>query len=436
MNDVNPQAKELNDIIIAENNNIFEMLSPRGKAIYFPKKGIISQSADANGKEINATIGMALDDDGEPLILSFLKNYINLSNPSDGFTYAGSFGDINLRKNWAEQIRKKNPSINKEISLPIVTNALTHGLSIFGYLFMNINDVIISPDLYWGNYRLIFQTAYGAKIQTFETFKDNSSFNIEGFEKLISSQTSDKITILLNFPNNPTGYTPTYKEAMKINDIIIKTAEKGKKVIVVCDDAYFGLGFEEGIIKESPFAMLCQAHKNILCVKIDGPTKEDYVWGFRVGFITYGIKDGTKALYGALENKTGGAVRGNISNASNLSQNLLLQAYKNPLYDKEKESKFNILKNRYLEVTSILKENKNYFEAFEPLPFNSGYFMCIRLKNADAEEVRQILLKKYSIGLIALGKDIIRVAFSATPTKVLRKLFDGLYKAALEVSKK
>jgi hypothetical protein len=39
---------------------------------------------------------------------------------------------------------------------------------------------------------------------------------------------------------------------------------------------------------------LCDAHPNILAVKLDGPTKEDYVWGFRVGFLTFGIRDATQ----------------------------------------------------------------------------------------------------------------------------------------------
>ena len=36
--------------------------------------------------------------------------------------------------------------------------------------------------------------------------------------------------------------------------------------------------------------MLVDLHPNVLGIKLDGATKEDYVWGFRVGFITFGFK--------------------------------------------------------------------------------------------------------------------------------------------------
>ncbi len=55
-------------------------------------------------------------------------------------------------------IFKKNPSLSNEISLPVVSNGITHGLSIFGYLF--IDDEIIIPEPYWGNYNLVFKNGH------------------------------------------------------------------------------------------------------------------------------------------------------------------------------------------------------------------------------------------------------------------------------------
>jgi len=57
------------------------------------------------------------------------------------------------------------------------------------------------------------------------------------------------------------------------------------------------------------FTQLAHAHENLLAVKMDGITKEEFAWGFRVGFVTYGIKGGGTELYKALEDKTAGAVR-------------------------------------------------------------------------------------------------------------------------------
>jgi hypothetical protein len=63
------------------------------------------------------------------------------------------------------------------------------------------------------------------------------------------------------------------------------------------------------------------------------------------------------------------------------------------------------------------------------LPFNSGYFMCIRLKHGTAEPVRQRLLSAYSTGIIAQG-DVIRIAFSAIPFDKLELLFSNVFSAA------
>lgn len=171
-----------------------------------------------------------------------------------------------------------------------------------------------------------------------------------------------------------------------------------------------------------------------MAVKIDGPTKEDYVWGFRVGFLTYGIKGGNHELYGALESKTAGAIRGNISNAANISQSLLLAAYTSPDYEAQKAAKYKIMKERYDAVKKVLK-NEDYKTYFTALPYNSGYFMCIKLAEGfDAEKLRKILIEKYSIGVISLG-NLLRIAYAAVAAKDIEELFEGIYNACKEYQK-
>ncbi|MBN2144096.1 MAG: aminotransferase class I/II-fold pyridoxal phosphate-dependent enzyme, partial [Candidatus Aureabacteria bacterium] len=262
----NPQADELNQILFRNNPAIPEMLSKKGKRIYFPQKGILAQSADAKGKDINVTIGIAHEEDNSPMIFPTLAKMVPLPL-SEAFTYAPSYGKPEMRKMWLEKMRVKNPSLKDcTISLPVVTCALTHGLSLCGYLFLDERDVLISPDLFWENYRLIFENAYGAKIKTFPAFTRQGHFNVKGLQKQIQQQKSKKIVIILNFPNNPTGYTVTVSEAQEIVNLVTEEAKKGKKLVVLIDDAYFGLVYEEGIIQESIFCSLCNAHKNILAV--------------------------------------------------------------------------------------------------------------------------------------------------------------------------
>lgn len=423
---MNPIAKELNEIIRAGNEYVFGMLSDVGKNLFFPK-GILSQSAEAREKahRFNATIGMATEK-GKTMHLPSVMAMVQGLAPEEALTYAPSFGIMPLRQSWKDLIFEKNPSLKgKGISLPIVTNAITHGLSVVSDMWVDPGDVIVLPDKIWGNYNLIFSVRRGARIAQYPLF-DESKFNINAFEDCIKaeSESREKIIVILNFPNNPTGYTVSPEEADGIVDVLSNEAAKGTNVLAVTDDAYFGLFYGEEALKESIFAKLINRHPRLLAIKLDGATKENFVWGLRVGFVTYGADfGGDSKPYDALERKTAGAVRGSISNASHLSQQILLKSVHSESYRAEKQEKFEIMKDRADEVKKVLSEPQ-YQNAWEVYPFNSGYFMCLKLKTVEAERLRVHLLERYGVGVISLGKTDLRVAFSCLEKEDVKEFFD------------
>jgi aspartate/methionine/tyrosine aminotransferase len=425
------QASDLNEIIKKSSPAVYDMLSTKGKEIFFPKKGILSQSAEAKGKKINATIGEAVENDKTPMRLSAIAENISLS-PASVFPYAPSPGKPDLRKKWREMLAEKNPLLKgKNYSLPLVSCGLTHGLSILGFMFAEPGDNIILPDYYWENYNLLFSNWHGASIDTFNLFK-NDAFDVASLKSSLEKGGIGKKILLLTFPNNPTGYTPTVSEMKEIVAVLNESAQKGNKIVVMIDDSYFGLVYREGVEKSSLFSYIVDLHENVLAAKVDGATKEDYVWGFRVGFITFGIKGATPELYSALEAKAAGAIRGNISNVSNLTQSLLLKAFESADYWKQKAEKFTILKSRCDKVVEVLAAHPEYNECFTALPFNSGYFMCVRIHGADAEVVRKVLLDDFSTGVISFN-DVLRVAFSSVDAALIPELFDNIYKACKKV---
>ncbi len=426
MGDYNPLAESLNRDLRDGAPQIFEMLSERGKAIYFPFKGILGQSAEAKGAAINATLGTAFEDDGSPLTLECLEALVRV--PPESFLYAPSFGLPKLREEWRRLLTVKNPGLaGKTYSLPVVTAALTHGLSVAGYLFLDPGDEVILHDLYWDNYELTFAETYGARLVFYNTFL-NGGYDISAFSRALNAGKPGKRFVLLNFPNNPAGYTVTEKEAAALLTEMRRSAEAGNRVIVALDDAYFGLVYDEGIAKESLFASLVDLHPNVLGVKLDGPTKEDYAWGFRVGFITFGFKGAGDAHLKALENKAAGAVRGTISNVSCLSQSLLLQGYAAPEYADQKRRKYGVLANRVRRIREVFAAHPEYAASFEVLPFNSGYFMCVKPLGVESEAVRKELLANYGIGVIVLS-GMIRIAFSAVPLDKIDYVFASLHGA-------
>ncbi len=427
----NPLAEELNRTIAKESPVVLELLSQKGKRIYFPSKGILAQGMAAKGKEINATLGEAYTDQGEPLTLPSIARHLDIA-AAQAFPYAPSFGLMTLRQRWKALQLEKNPGLKAkglDFSLPVASCGLTHGLSTVAYLFCDEGDPVLSADLYWDNYELVFDNGAGAEMKTFRLFKDGG-FDLDSFRKALFASVPGKKIILLNFPNNPSGYSPTNAEASAIVQIIQESAQAGNHLLIILDDAYFGLAFEDEAIHESLFSALIDLHENVLAVKVDGVTKEEYAWGLRIGFITYGIKGGSPALYEALAAKTGGAVRGCISNASHLSQSLVLKALQSPDYDAEKKYNAAKIAERYRKVRQILEQRPEFTEYFTALPFNSGYFMCIKLKKHNAEDIRQILLNRFSTGLIAFpDKGLLRIAFSALAADKMDRLFENLYQA-------
>ena len=425
---MNPIARELNQIIKEANVHVYESLSEVGKNLFFPK-GILSQGAEAKQKahKFNATVGMATEK-GRTMFLPSVMSMVSQLRPEEALTYAPSFGIMPLREAWKEALFEKNPSLKlKEVSLPIVSHAITHGMSVVSDMWVDPGDTIILPDKMWGNYNLIFAVRRGARIVNYSLFDSQGGFNLEALKACVESEAKGrkKIIVILNFPNNPTGYTVTPGEADRIADILTKLARNGINVLALTDDAYFGLFFEEETLKESIFTKLIGRDPRLLAIKLDGATKENYVWGLRVGFITYGafFEAESRPAFDALEKKTAGAVRGSISNASHLSQEIVLRSLLSDDYHEEKEDKFRIMKERAQEVKRVLADLK-YQDAWEPYPFNSGYFMCLKLKTVEAESLRVHLLEKYGVGLISLGKTDLRVAFSCLEKDDTQELFD------------
>jgi aspartate/methionine/tyrosine aminotransferase len=431
MTAMNPLARQLNDTIANSQPHVYEMLSDLGKSIYFPKVGILSQSAEAKQKAnvYNATIGIALEN-GQPMHLAVIQDTLSAYAPKDLYEYAPPAGKPELRSVWREKMLKENPSMaGRTFSLPIVTNALSHGLSIVADLFANAGDAVILPDKNWENYELTFGIRRGAVMVQYPLYDENNKFNAAGLrDALFAQRERGKAIVLLNFPNNPTGYTPGEEEGRAIVAAIRDAAEAGINVVAVTDDAYFALFFEDSL-HESLFGQLCGLHERVMPIKVDGATKEEYVWGFRVGFITYG---GTsEACLAALEQKTMGIIRATISSGSHPSQTFVLKALQSPEFARQKEEKYAIMKGRANRVKQLLDSGK-YGNELQYYPFNSGYFMCLKL-DVDAESVRQRLLSEYGVGTIALGQTDLRVAFSCIEEHQLEDLFDRIYKAVLDV---
>jgi aspartate/methionine/tyrosine aminotransferase len=219
------------------------------------------------------------------------------------------------------------------------------------------------------------------------------------------------------------------KEADAIRAALVRVAESGVDVLAISDDAYFGLQYEPDNLRESMFARLAQAHPRILAAKVDGQTKEDYVWGFRGGFVSFACPALDDKGYDALVKKLMGVVRSSVSNSTAPTQHILAKAMADPRYATQKAEFGDLLEKRYRRVKAFLAGRPSP-RGLKALPFNSGYFMCFECEGYSAEALRLKLLEERGIGVISLQDKWLRVAFSSVDEPDLDELYAEIFSAA------
>jgi aspartate/methionine/tyrosine aminotransferase len=428
---MNPLAVELNAVL--DGSVTGRLLSSLGRRLYFPR-GIIAQSNEA--KQLapvkNATIGMAFHR-GQPLILSAINDSMPTLVAKEKVAYAPTAGVEEVRKAWKESMLKKNPSIQSDaITLPAAVPGITAGISYMADLFLDETSVLIASDPCWDNYSLIFAERRGARLRGTPFFGTEHKLDLGAIRQAVLEEArTGTVRIIFNFPNNPAGYSPTRAEAEALVDIIREAAETGADILAICDDAYFGLFYEDDICRESLFGRLSSLHEKVLAVKIDGPTKEDFVWGLRVAFVTFGSPCLNAARQDALEKKLMGGIRSSVSCANTPAQYLILKVLSDPRTADEKKANYELLRDRYRAVKTFLSEAPDH-PKLSPMPFNSGYFMSFRC-GVDAEALRKKLLQEHGIGTIALGSGILRVAFAALEKEQIPEIYETIYKTAFTI---
>ena len=400
--------------------------SKLGENIILPQDVLIqSKETAAVTGAINATIGIATINKKAMSLPSINKVLTELNN-SEYLPYSPTPGLPKMRELWKEKILADNPSINKDfLSLPMVTTGITQGIDIAANLFSQKGDALLLPNLFWQNYAQIYTIKLGNTIYKYNQFDENNEFSIKNFKQTLYSIKEDKISLILNFPNNPTGYTPSDVELDSLVEVINIFAKENtnKQIIIVSDDAYFGLFFEENHKTPTLSATYKLAeNENCLIVKLDGITKEFYSWGLRVGFITYYTKN--DELRKILLEKTQGYLRSTTSSPSNLSQQIAVRLLENKQSLEEKAINDKIIEERYDELKqAISKENLNLLVTV--LPFNSGYFFTIKLpSNINAHEFRLKFLNEYKYGVYSMNDDHIRIAFSCLDKELIPELIN------------
>ncbi len=390
-----------------------KLLSPLGLRAALPF-GIPQQAADAAHCERQATIGQITDGTGLPLALPSLARCFSNLDPRESLLYTPQHGLARLRTVWRDHILA-SAGPGTPVSNPVVTAGITHAISICGELFTAPDRPLLVPLPYWDNYDTIVTMRTGAPIHTFDFFDGPAArtprFNVAGLRHALDRLTGPA-TLLLNFPANPTGYSPLADEVEGPNGIVAAIVGHPHPLAVICDDAYEGLFFgpttgPAAMYGRSVYGALARAadpNRHLIC-KVDGATKELVFFGGRVGFLTFSA---TGAAGDALAEKAAALIRSTISNGPAPSQAAVLHALESPTLAAEQEAVLSVLARRYRALKAALDEHGVPY-----WPFNSGCFCLLPLpEGMHAEEVRKRLIVEQSVGVIQIPQvNALRVAF-------------------------
>ncbi len=440
-------------------NGWAQALSAMGQRMSLDK-GIFHWSGRAkNEASIDATIGSAsgplceIIDGAEGRGLFYLPSMVEAMKslkPEDLAAYAPIGGLPGFQDQWKQWIVEKSATVCRvdaeALSKPMVAPGLTGGLYLCASLFLNPGQSIVLADKRWENYDTLFGRNLGLNIRSHKLFGPEGLDYGSLEESLMAVlKTQSHAVLVLNFPNNPTGFMPQKFEMEGIAQVLAKVAENtGQKVVVLCDDAYEGFVFDNKAAKGSPFYLLVGVHENVIPIKIDGLSKEFLLYGARVGVVTAGMGASLKNRQqhaADWEDKLGGLIRATYSNGPRAQQALWLAAMKDrPRVMAERDRVLSVLRGRCAALKAGYDQAAAGGSALKSDPFNSGFFALWNLPaSVPAADLADRLLKNYKTGVIPIsqpaeGVNGVRVAFCSATEAQMPELVQNVFSAVKEMT--
>ncbi|HOJ44336.1 MAG TPA: pyridoxal phosphate-dependent aminotransferase, partial [Syntrophorhabdaceae bacterium] len=162
-----------------------------------------------------------------------------LKNPIPGMhRYMPNNGYEEVRSQIAEYLKTRYdmPFTKDHVYM---SSGSAGGLNILLKSMLNVGDEVIVPKPYFMEFKYYIES-HGGIIKTVSTDK---AFQLD-VDKIASAITKNTKAILINSPNNPTGVVYKEEKLKELARLLNEHREKGKKIYLICDDAYRKIVFD------------------------------------------------------------------------------------------------------------------------------------------------------------------------------------------------
>ena len=387
------------------------------------QKAISSHGAD---KVTNATIGVALDEEGKLALLPTMEKVYRSLPMADLSAYAPIMGlpeylDAVIDFTFADN--KPNGYI-AAVATASGTGAIHHAIANYA----ERGESVLTSDWYWGNYNIICNET-GKKLVTFKLFDKEQNFNLKAFNSEVDAllKAQDSLLVILNTPaHNPTGFALSEEDWDGVIEVAKSHAAKGKKVSILVDIAYIDFGGDKNATRKfmTKFGNLPE---NILTMFSFSMSKSFTMYGQRTGALI--AVSSNKEVIDEFKDVNKYSNRAVWSNINRGAQTFLAALHK----DKSASAD---LDNERDQICHMVQKRADVFVAeakqcgLNFLPYKGGFFIAV-----PAEEPVAICNELHKDLVFAVPLKLgVRVAACSVSLEKMRGIATKL-KAAFEKSK-
>lgn len=332
-------------------------------------------------------------------------NAVSKALKSGDHFYQPNSGKIGLREQIS-QYYSKVYNLEIPVSNLTVTASGMNGLAIVAQALVSSGDQVVSIEPSWPNIAETFRIC-GANVSVISLEVENKKWALD-LERLLSAITHETKAVLINSPNNPTGWTMSAEDQLRLLNHCRQT-----NTWIVADDVYSRLYYQG----EYAPNFLKIAEESDLLISVNSFSKAWSMTGWRLGWIT-----APKEMEAVLAMLTEFNIAGPAGFIQAAGSEML----------KSGEGEVAILRNRLSDAYALTAKRLTNIPRLNFIEPEGAFYCLFRVEGIkDSLSLAKDLCQKAKVGLapgIAFGPEgegCLRLCY-AQPSEVLNTAFDRL----------